>query len=343
MRILWKLGLLSVLCALMIGTPDTSEARDEDEKDPFILLKTAGRVWSLKRVPKPGQEGGDTATTYHHFEVLNVYEDRVEMVQTTLDASKKADEDDRFVLEVKLDADAPFFADPIGYNKSKIETVKTPAGKFECVKWTKYSDHDGDVTLWTSIDFPGLIVKQDSRFGTREVDEFTWVEGDPGHKPRKRKKRDADEEPEPKKLYTSKRTSWILKTTTTKGPRNVRSFDVRQYEVKRVDDEQCELEVTPMSQLLKKIRGADTETLIVKFDESFEENWLQPDTRAVKDRVERRITEVGLFECTVWKYRDDEGREAVAWYANEWPGLMVRRVVTGEEYRAVTEIVEFDE
>jgi hypothetical protein len=342
MRILWKLGLLVTLAALFVATPDDTHARDKDEKpeDPFILIKTAGRKWTLKRVPKPGNEGGDTETTYHDFEVMNVYEDKAEVAQQTLDASKKPTDDQPFVFKIKFDLEEGFFADPLGYNKAKIETVKTDAGKFKCVKWTKVSGHDGDVTLWKSIDFPGLTVKQDDRFGMREIVDFTWVEGDPGHEA---DDDDDDEEIDPKKLYTSKRTRWILKTTFTKGPRNVRSFEVVQYEVKKVEDEQCELEVTQMTQLLKPMKGVDEEIRIIKFDDVFEETYLQPGIRATKERTERRITEVGLFECTVWSYRDDEGRDATAWYANKWPGLIVRRVVEGKEYKAVTEIVEFED
>lgn len=333
-------AMTMLLMSFAAPAPVTAKDKDEEEpRDDFILLKTAGRQWTLKRTPKPGNEGGDTLTSYHHFEVMNVYDEYAELGQTTLDSSKKPTTDKPFILKIDFDLEDTIFKDPIGHKKVKIETIKTDAGKFKCVKWVNQTQ-DGTAILWRSVDFPGLVVKQDDRFGMRIIEEFTWVEGDPGHEA---DDDDDEEEIDPKRLYSNKRARWIHKTTFTKGPRDVRSFKVLQYEVKDVDDDQCEVEITHMTQLLRKIKDIDEETLVIKFDDEFADNYLQPGLHAKNERTERRITDIGLYECTVWTYRDEEGREARAWYANDWPGLIVRRVVTGKEYRAITEIVEFEE
>jgi hypothetical protein len=49
------------------------------------------------------------------------------------------------------------------------------------------------------------------------------------------------------------------------------------------------------------------------------------------------------MDCTVYIFKDDEGREGRAWYDNEWPGLLVRRVIKGDNFKLITEIVKFED
>ncbi|MCB9895352.1 MAG: hypothetical protein H6839_12950 [Planctomycetes bacterium] len=342
--------LSAVLACAFVTPPQAASAKDDPkpEADPYRLLRVAGRQWTLKRTPKPGNEGGDTFTTYHHFEVLNVWEDRAEYSQSTLDEGMKAVPGDVFVIKVDFKDDQLLFRDPIGFKKGKVEKVKTKAGTFECTVWSSLGREDGDAYIWRSNDFPGLIVKQDDRFGTREICEFDFVDGDPGYKApaakkNKKKKGGADSDKiDPKKLFSSKGTTWALKTTTERGERGTKTIDVTQYEITKVSDEECELEITKLTQLFEKIKGEEPETRIIKFDDTFSDN-LEPKERSREERKELRITAVGLTECTVYTFKDEEGREGRAWYDNEWPGLVVRRTIEGENFKQLTEIVKFEE
>ncbi|MCB9933991.1 MAG: hypothetical protein H6841_11285 [Planctomycetes bacterium] len=342
------LVLLAAFCgSLFLLEPTHVEAKDEKkaEKDSYRLYRIAGRVWILHRIPAPGQEGGDTTPTYHKYEVKNVYEDRADLAETTLDEAKKNSSDNEFVLKIEFKQDGPQFKDPPGYTKSKQEKVKTDAGTFDCILWVSLGREDGDSRIWRSIDFPGLIVKQSDRFGTRTLTEFTWVEGDPGYKAPGKKKKKKDDDPEeidPKRLYSSKGATWILRTDTERGERGTKSIDVTQYEITKVSEEGCEIEVTKLTQLLERMKGEDPQTLKIAFDDTYSAN-LEPKERSRVERTELRITDVGLFECTVYVYKDEEGREARAWYAREWPGLVVRRVVEGENFKQLSKIIKFEE
>ena len=350
MRKIIFICLAAVLACALIAPPEDVCAKDDPkpEADAFRLLRVAGRQWTLKRTPKQGNEGGDTFTTYHHFEVLNVWDDRAEYAQTTLDEGMKAVEGDEFIIKIEFKEDQLFFRDPIGFKKGKIEKVKTAAGTFECTVWSSLGREDGDAYIWRSNDFPGLIVKQDDRFGTREICEFDFVDGDPGFKStsKKKKKKKGDDEAgdkvDPKKLFSSKGTSWILKTTTERGERGTKTIEVTQYEITKVSDEECELELTKLTQLLQKIKGEDSETRIIKFDDTFNDN-LEPIERSREERTELRITAVGLMKCTVYTFKDEEGRDGRVWYDNEWPGLIVRRTIQNENFKQLTEIVKFEE
>lgn len=333
-------------CLLVTG-PEPVTAKDEKkvENDTFRLYRIAGRKWMLHRVPATGQEGGDTSPTFHSYEVRNVYEDRAEVAEITLDEGKKAPEGANFVVKVNFSDDAPQLKDPIGYTKSKQEKLKTDAGTFDCILWVSLGREDGDSRIWRSIDFPGLIVKQSDRFGTRTLVEFTWVEGDPGYKAPGKKKKKKDDDPEeidPKRLFSSKGATWVHHIDTARGERGTRSIEVQQYQVTKVSEEGCEVEITKLTQLLEKIKGEEPRKLEIKFDDTFSAN-LEPTERSRVERTELRITDVGLFECTVYLYKDEEGREARAWYAKEWPGLVVRRVIEGENYSQVTRIIKFEE
>lgn len=346
MRNTFTLVLVAMFSLLTLASHSTIQAKDDpkDPEDYFQLYRYAGRKWLLKRTPKAGNEGGDDEITYHEFEVMNVWEKKAQYKQTMLDVAKKP-KMDGYNISIDFDKEGTVFKDPIGFKKKKREKVRTDAGTFDCILWVALGTFDGDAYLWRSIEFPGLVVKQDDRFGTREISEFMWCPGESGYKGKeKKKKKKKDDEPEEidqKRLYGGKGNLWILNTAIVKGERELRSWDVNQYEVTDVSDEQCTVEITKMTQLLKEIKGEDPVEKVIKFDDSFSDH-LEPPGRSKKERTELRITQVGLFECTIYTYKDDEGRAGRVWYANEWPGLIVRRVVEGELYSAVTEIVKFE-
>ncbi|MCB9895353.1 MAG: hypothetical protein H6839_12955 [Planctomycetes bacterium] len=334
--------LISGLLALTAAMPANAKDDPKPEADPYVLFRVAGRKWMIKRTPNASKGFENNQLNYQEFEVMASYDDRADVEQLSYDKTKKPTTNDPIKLNVEFSQDALLFKDPVGYNKSKIDKVKTDVGTFECTLWTK-NGPEGNSSMWRSNDFPGLVVKLDDPYGNSILIDFDWVEGDPGYKDTsKKKKKDEDEKIDPKRLYSNKGATWILQSDTTRGERGTRTIEVTQYEVKKVSDEECEVEVTRLSQLLQKIKGEDEQTLIIKFDAGFEDN-LKPKERSRKDRVEKRITKVGLMTCDVYSYKDEEGREAFAWYAQEWPGLVVRRVVTGEDYKQVTEIIKFEE
>ncbi|MCA8916538.1 MAG: hypothetical protein KDB90_14120 [Planctomycetes bacterium] len=335
------LMLTAALLALTAAVPANAKDDPKADADPYILFRVAGRKWMIKRSPKASKGFENNQLNYQEFEVVASYDEKADVEQYSYDKTKKLTTDVPTKMNVEFSEDGFLFKDPIGYKKSKIEKVKTDAGTFDCTLWTA-NGNEGASNMWRSNDFPGLVVKLDDPYGTSILIEFQWVDGDPGYKGTGKKKKEDDEQTDPKKLFSNKGAKWILKSDTTRGERGTRSIEVTQYEVKKVSDEECEVEVTKLSQLLQKIKGEEEETLIIKFDDSFEDN-LQPKERSRKDRVERRITPVGLMTCDVYTFKDEEGREASAWYAQEWPGLMVRKVVTGENYRQVTEIIKFDD
>jgi len=347
MRNTFTLLLATLFSVLCLASHTTIQAKDDPEgpEDHFQLYRYAGRKWLLKRTPKPGNEGGDDAITYHKFEVMNVWDKKAEYVQSTLDVAKREADQSAYNITIDFDKEAPVFKDPIGFKKQKREKVKTDAGTFDCILWLATGTFDGDARLWRSIEFPGLIVKQDDRFGTREIVEFMWCPGESGYKgkdkKKKNKKQAEPDEVDPKRLFSNKGALWILSTAIVKGERDLRSWDVNQYEITKVTDEECTLEITKLTQLLGKMKGEDPVEQVIKFDDNFSDH-LEPPGRSRVERTEKRITEVGLFECTIYTYKDDEGREGRVWYANEWPGLIVRRVVTGDKYEAITEIVKFE-
>lgn len=343
MKATYPLLMALALCAFGVCPLDAPvQAKDDKQVDPYVLYRVAGRTWMLKRVPKPGNEGGDTSVTYMRYEVTNVYADRAEVREDTLDAGKKMPDDGGFVVKIDFKPDALAFKDPPGFTKKKIEKVKTDVGTFECVRWE--NNMDGLAVLWKSIEFPGMTVKQDDRFGERVLVEFMRVEGDPGYvAPKsKKKKKSAQDLTDARRLFKEKGRYWTLKTTTLQGTRGNKNFEVLRYEVIKVEAEQATIEITKLSLTLEKLKGEEVQTLVIKFDDSFLEH-LQPLGRSREDRVEKRITDCGMFECQVFTFTDADGREGKAWYTKDWPGLMVRQEIVGDNYRRTTEILQFSE
>jgi hypothetical protein len=333
--------LRRLFIALMVAAPAAFIGADEKPaaKDQFILYRTAGRTWTIRRIPKEGTEGGNFGNTYMKYDVTGVWDDRAEVAQTLLDSGTQSAEPT--IIKVGFEKDDIIFKDPVGFQKNKLEKITVAAGTFECVRWV--SSLDGGAALWTSTEYPSLIVKSDDRFGTRDLQTFDFVEGEPGHKPDKKKKKKAQPKEIPRtRLFGGRGHRWILKTTTKRGKYGSKAFEVKQFEITKADDKGCTLEVTPMTLTLEKTKGAEVERHTIDFETQLND-WLEPRRRAKVDRTERRLTAFGLFTCTVYEYVDDEKRQCYTWYANEWPGLIVRQTVTGEEYDQVTELVAFDD
>lgn len=342
MRTAISLLLSLALMAAWESTPLCAE--EAAEADHFILYRIAGRTWTLKRTPKPGNEGGDESVTYLRYEVTAVWPERAETRQTLLDAGRGEPEGEGNMIPVAFDRDNVVFRDPAGMRKIRFEKVRVPAGTFECIRWR--SDLDGGSDLWLSTEFPTLSVKYEDRFGTRELVDFTRVPGDPGYEEPDRRRRakpgETSEEPDPARLFRKRGRSWLLRATSLRGRHRMRSISYMQYEVKRITDDGCELTITPLNDARQRNPDEEEQSVKIKFDEHLQD-WFEPKQRARVDRVEKRLTAFGLFECTVYSYTDADERECFAWYAKEWPGLVVRATATGKDFEQLTELVEFKE
>lgn len=347
----WRIEMraaISLLLALaMIAAWDAIPAGADEaaaEDDHFILYRVAGRTWMLKRTPKPGNEGGDQLVTHLRYEVTAAWPDRAETVQTLLDAGRGETEGKGNTIPVAFDRDNLMFRDPVGMRKIRFEKLRVAAGTFDCIRWR--GDLDGGSDLWLSTEFPTLIVKSEDRFGIRELIEFTRVPGDPGYQePTRRRGRqgsDDDAEPDPARLFRKRGRSWLLRTTTARGRHGTRSVSHTEYSVKRLLEDGCELTITPLNESRQRDRNKEEQQHQIKFDEHLPD-WFEPRQRARIDRVEKRLTAQGLFECNVYTYRDEHEREHFVWYAKEWPGLIVRATASGKEFEQLTELIEFKE
>ncbi len=339
---------LILVLALLMGMPVIAPAedrKDEAKADQFLLYRIAGRTWTIRRIPKDGNEGGPEGTSYLVHEVLGVWDKHAEVTQHLQDSTRKAAEDAGAALKVNFEANGIIFRDPAGFKKVRDEKLEVSAGTFDCARWQ--STMDGGATMWLSTLYPSLVVKSEDRFSTRELIEFDFVEGEPGYKaPRDQRKRNASKVPEDAKelrvrLFGSKGACWVHHITRMRGPLRLRSFEVKQFAIAKADGSSCTLEITPLTQELRKLKGAEVEKFEIDFESQLNE-WLEPRRRYRTDRKERRLTKAGLFDCTVYSFTNEDGLECLEWYADEWPGLVVRRVVKGKEFEEVTALVKFE-
>lgn len=339
MRLFAACLAVCALCATIVAqeAPKGGAAADEGF---FVLFKTAGRKWSLKRAPKPGNEGGDVDTSYHYFEIVGVHAEFAELGTSTLTQPGGDPYDSLGVGQVKFDKQDPAFGPGKGFTKTATEKIKCEAGTFDCTRW---QDGTG-ATQWRSTEFPGLLVKWDDRFGTRTLHSFDWIDGDPGYKPPKTKAkgRPAKPDEDPARLFKKRGRTWALKVNNYSGNINkrVKSYELAQHEVAKVNATEAELVVTRMSMTRTKIAGGETKKTIVLADI---ENLAKPSPTARPVRSEPRRVIDRVYTCKVYEFKDSEGRDVTEWYADEWPGLLVRRQVRGEPLSRMVQFCELYE
>ena len=344
---MYKYALIPLLLLFAVNTDVGAKPKKKKvETDTFILYRVAGRIWQTKRTPKPGNEGGDTSTSFEHFEVMDVYKDEALIRSTSLGMDRKQTASKGMDITIKFEKDNFNFGTPPAFNKQTKEKVKVPAGSFLCIR---YISKDGSMKMWKSTQFPGLMVKSDNRFGTTELESLLLVPGDPGFKAkkkkRKKKKKDGDEaeEVDQFKLFKSNGTIWAHRTRISSGKnKRFHNAEIWQSEIVKVSDEQAKLEIIRLTAVLKPMKGIDEKTEIIKFDDNFED-LLKPSRRAAEERIEKRIVKAGYFECIVYSYKDEDGNAAKAWYAKEWPGLLVRKLIETDAKDTVVELVMFEE
>ncbi|MCA8911509.1 MAG: hypothetical protein KDB82_07380 [Planctomycetes bacterium] len=126
---------------------------DNPDKDKFLgdrkdyPLYVTGREWKLKTtVTLPG---GKQSVSYTSWLVKEVSNERASCRMRMLDADARVTfTSDRDVRFMKKKPGKVATVEPV------IETVTVPAGEFECIKIEQ-----AQCTLWTSKQYPGLLVK----------------------------------------------------------------------------------------------------------------------------------------------------------------------------------------
>jgi hypothetical protein len=135
--------------------------------DPFALYKKEGRTWALKSTSVI--EGMDPMVSYLVFKITAVSDKEATQEMSFLDKDKKP----MAGMEEGIETRIPFQESklpPDGAREApemKRETIKVEAGEFEC-----YLTEMNDTKTWSSVMYPGLLVKMEGKHTTMELIEF---------------------------------------------------------------------------------------------------------------------------------------------------------------------------
>ncbi|MHC4840661.1 MAG: hypothetical protein ACYTDT_06795 [Planctomycetota bacterium] len=158
---------------------DTDDASDSPEKpvtgdkanddsDPFALYKKEGRKWKHKSVTSI--EGMDDMISFMEYEIIEVTEKHAVQKMTMTDKNgepfagvKPTETTIKFKIPESVEDD-----DEIEAPEMESETIKVEAGEFEC-----HVTDLGGTKVWSSIKFPGLLVKMEGESNSMELVEFT--------------------------------------------------------------------------------------------------------------------------------------------------------------------------
>lgn len=141
-----------------------------DEPDPFFLYKKKGRKWKHKSVTRI--EGMDDMVSYIEYEVTEVAENHAVYRTTFHDKDDKpwpGVEPTETRIEFKTwdaSSDDPY-EDPAAIPLVE-ETIKVKAGEFKCLRYEQRGHKS-----WSSVKYPGLLVKMTSEQTEMELIEFT--------------------------------------------------------------------------------------------------------------------------------------------------------------------------
>ena len=160
--------------AMKEGNPnikfEDKSTTSKEAPDPFLLYKKKGRKWKHKSVTK--LEGMDDMVSFHEYEVTEVGEDYAKFTFLMLDKDGKPTpgmEPSETRLEFRMwdnHNDDPY-EDPAAV-KTVEETITVKAGEFNCTRF----DQRGTKS-WTSVKYPGLLVKLTTEQTEMELVEFT--------------------------------------------------------------------------------------------------------------------------------------------------------------------------
>jgi hypothetical protein len=111
--------LLATTAVVPVDAKDDPEA----EADKYILFRTAGRTWMIKRTPKADKGFENNQLNYQEFEVTACHDDKAEVEQLSYDKSKQPLTNIPTKMKVEFSDDSFMFKDPIGYKKTKEEKI----------------------------------------------------------------------------------------------------------------------------------------------------------------------------------------------------------------------------
>lgn len=136
--------------------------------DAFALYKKKGRKWMHKSTTK--MEGMDPMVSYMSYEITDVNDKEATQLMIMLDKDKKPMAGMEKGTETKIPLVAPKVEAPKCGAKApemKKEKAKCEAGEFEC-----YLTEMNDTKTWTSVEYPGLLVKMEGKQTTMELISF---------------------------------------------------------------------------------------------------------------------------------------------------------------------------
>jgi len=136
--------------------------------DAFALYKKKGRKWMHKSTTK--MEGMDPMVSYMSYEITDVNDKEATQLMMMLDKDKKP----MAGMEKGTESKIPLVAaktEPVKDAKPaaepKKEKCKVEAGEFEC-----YLTEMNDTKTWSSVEFPGLLVKMEGKQTSMELISF---------------------------------------------------------------------------------------------------------------------------------------------------------------------------
>ncbi len=136
--------------------------------DAYALYKKKGRKWMHKSTTK--MEGMDPMVSYMSYEITDVNDKEATQLMIMLDKDKKPMAGMEKGTESKIPLVAPKVEAPKCGAKApemKKEKAKCEAGEFEC-----YLTEMNDTKTWSSVEYPGLLVKMEGKQTTMELISF---------------------------------------------------------------------------------------------------------------------------------------------------------------------------
>lgn len=153
--------------------PKVEKARAEfkdagggETDDPYALYRKLGRKWTHKATTK--LEGMEPMVMYMSYEITAVSDDEATQTMLILDKDKKPMAGMEKGTETKISL-KQYRQPPGGMKPPEMtrETIKVEAGEYEC-----YVMEMNKTKTWSSVKYPGLLVKMEGEQTNMELIEF---------------------------------------------------------------------------------------------------------------------------------------------------------------------------
>ena len=297
-------------------TSDSDEKSEETaEADPYALYKRLGRSWKHKSAI--AMEGMDDIISYVEYEIIELTEEYSVQKMTALDkdgeayAGMKPTETKIKFISFPDPSDDPDYEAP----ELTKETITVEAGEFEC--W--FTEMSGTKS-WTSIEFPGLLVKMRGKIGEMELVEWnkdgTKKDDDKSTEGTDKKPSEEGNEVDVFALYKKLGRKWTHRSTTTIAGMDP-MVTYMKYEITEVTETYATQTMTILDKDKKKMAG------MKPFDSKIEfiipEQAADKGDAAPKLETETIKVEAGEFKC----YKNDMAG-TVSWVSVKYPGLLIK-------------------